>query len=247
MDNLTLAATSGLRSRMVSLDLLANNLANANTAGYKADREFYGIYSSAESEGAAGEGSNSSMPVVERQWTDFSPGVLQVTGNPLDIALPGKGFFVANASSGPLYTRNGNLTVLPSGELGFADGSPLQSVGGGTIQLAPGKPLDISAEGDVRQGGVLMGRISVVDFKDTSALQKQGATDFRNTDPRNTPTPVLSPGVQQGRIESSNVPVAESAMQIVGMMRQFEMLQKAISVSSEMDTKTIQEVARVGA
>src|SRR5271157_3484335 len=101
MDSLTIAALSGLRSRMESLDLLANNLANSATAGFKRDQEFYGVFSGDESE--------STLPVIQKQWTDFSPGTLQVTGNPMNVALSGSGFFAVNGHSGPLYTRNGSL------------------------------------------------------------------------------------------------------------------------------------------
>src|SRR5580698_2301170 len=118
MDNLSIAAVSGLQSRMVSLDLLANNLANSATGGYKSDREYYGVYSSDDSSNSVDGGAGTTLPVVERQWTDFSPGVMQTTGNPLDVALPGKGFFTITGPKGPLYTRNGSLQVLPSGDLG---------------------------------------------------------------------------------------------------------------------------------
>src|SRR5665213_757371 len=107
MDNLTIAAVSGLQSRMVSLDLLANNLANAGTSGYKNDREFYGLYASEDSQNSIDGGSGATLPVVEHQWTDFSAGVLQVTGNALNIAISGSGFFAVNGPRGPLYTRNG--------------------------------------------------------------------------------------------------------------------------------------------
>src|SRR5271165_5775796 len=108
MDNLSIAAVSGLRSRMQSLDLLANNLANSATSGYKSDREYYGVYSSDEAENGIDGDTGTTLPVVQRQWTDFSPGVLEPTGNPLDIALAGKGFFALNGPKGILYTRNGN-------------------------------------------------------------------------------------------------------------------------------------------
>jgi flagellar basal-body rod protein FlgF len=247
MDNLSIAAVSGLRSRMQSLDLLANNLANSATSGYKSDREYYSLYSSSESENGIDGGVGTLLPVVEKQWTDFSPGVLQTTGNPLDVALDGKGFFTANGPQGPLYTRNGSLKVLPSGELATSDGYPLRSTAGSTISVAAGKEINITREGNVQQDGQTLGQIGVMDFSSTDSLQKVGTSGFRNTDPNNQPVPVSAVDVEQGKIEASNVPVAYSAMRLVGIMRQFEMLQKAIGISSEMDTKSIQEVARVGA
>lgn len=245
MDSATIAAASGLRSRMQSLDLLANNLANTATAGYKRDQEFYGLFTSEEAEG--GDTSPAAtLPVIQRQWTDFSPGTMQVTGNAMDIALPTAGFFVVNGPNGPLYTRNGSLQVLPSGELATGEGLPIRSTGGGTIQVNSGKPLEIGLDGTVRQDGQTLGQIDVEDFKSTASLVKMGGASFQNTDPKNVPDPVANPQIQQGKLEGSNVPVAEAAMRLVGVMRQFEMLQKAIGMTGEMDTKSIQEVARVG-
>jgi len=247
MDNLGIAAVSGLRSREQSLDLLANNLANSATSGYKSDREYYSLYSSSDSDNGIDGGTGTSLPVVEKQWTDFSPGVLQTTGNPLDVALDGKGFFTVNGPLGPLYTRNGSLKVLPSGELATGDGYPLRSAAGSTINVAAGKQINITREGNVQQDGQTVGQIGVMDFNSTDSLQKVGSSSFRNTDPNNQPVPVPNVDVEQGKVEGSNVPVAYAAMRLVGIMRQFEMLQKAIGISSEMDTKSIQEVARVGA
>jgi len=247
MDNLSIAAVSGLRSRMQSLDLLANNLANSATSGYKSDREYYGLYSSSDSENGIDGGAGTSLPVIEKQWTDFSPGNLQATGNPLDVAIDGKGFFTVNGPQGLLYTRNGSLKVLPSGELATGDGYTLRSTTGSTISVAAGKQINITREGTVQQDGQNVGQINVVDFSSTDSLQKVGSASFRNTDPNNQPVPVSAVDVEQGKVEGSNVPVAYSAMRLVGIMRQFEMLQKAIGISSEMDTKSIQEVARVGA
>src|SRR5690242_18395190 len=106
MDSLTALAASGLRARMESLDLLANNVANASTGGYKADREFYSLYAGSAEEN---EGDPSTMPVIERPWTDHAQGTLQRTGNPLDLALDGKGFFAVDGPSGRLFTRNGSF------------------------------------------------------------------------------------------------------------------------------------------
>src|SRR5579864_8741501 len=108
MDPVSVLAAGGIRSRMESLDLLANNLANAATNGYKTDREFYSLFSSNLAEAGA-TGNTSTLPLVDRKWTDFSQGVLQNTSNPLDMGLAGNGFFAVNGPSGPLYTRNGSF------------------------------------------------------------------------------------------------------------------------------------------
>jgi len=248
MDNLTIAAASGMRSRMQSLDLLANNLANSATTGFKRDLEFFGTYSSADSNDPINGGPSSTLPTVEKQWTDFSQGMIQVTGNPLDIALDGKGFLTVSGPKGTtLYTRAGSLKVLSSGALATSDSYPLQSTTGGTIQVEPNKPITILPDGTVQQDGQPVGQLNLVNFGSTDSLRKMDATCFQNADATNKPTAATNVTVQQGKIEGSNVGVADSAMRLVGVMRQFEMLQKAVGVSTDMDTKSIQEVARVGA
>jgi len=232
---------------MVSLDLLANNLANAGTSGYKNDREFYGIYASEDAQSSVDGGSATALPVVESQWTDFSSGEMQVTGNALDIAIVGKGFLTVTGPKGPLYTRNGNLKILPTGELANADGYPLLNAGGQTIQVRPNIQISIASDGNVSQGGQSLGQIGIVDFKSTDTLRKIGSTSFENQSTTNLPAPATNVEVQQGKLEGSNVSVPDAAMRLVALMRQFEMLQKAIGVSTDMDTKAIQEVARVSA
>src|SRR3954464_14688291 len=101
MDPISAVAASGMRARMESLDLLANNVANDSTGGHKADREFYSLYAAPET---ADQGST--MPVIERPWTGLTQGALQPTGNPLDVARSGSGFFSVDGPRGPLYTRN---------------------------------------------------------------------------------------------------------------------------------------------
>jgi flagellar basal-body rod protein FlgF len=248
MDPLSVAAASGLQTRMDSLSLLANNLANAGTAGFKSDREFYGLFTSSNADDPTDTGDRlATLPVINKQWTDFSQGTLQITGSPLDIALSGHGFLAVNGPGGEVYTRNGSLRVSPAGELITGEGYTLRSLGGNTIQIAAGKSIDIAKDGTVSQEGQIVGQIEIVDFKSTDSLKKMTGACFQNTDLKNKPEPATNVEVLQGKTEGSNVVVPEAAMRLVGMMRQFEMLQKAIGVSNDMDTKSIQEVARVGA
>lgn len=232
---------------MDSLSLMANNLANAGTAGFKADREFYGVFSSSEADDPSGGGDFlAKLPVIDKQWTDFSQGTLQTTGSPMDIALSGRGFIAVNGPGGTVYTRNGSLRVSPSGELITGEGYTLRNVGGGTpIQVAAGKSIDIGKDGTVSQGGQSVGQIEIVDFKSTDSLKKMSGAVFQNTDLKNTPIPATNVEVEQGKTEGSNVVVPESAMRLVGMMRQFEMLQKAVTLNANMNQKALSEVARI--
>jgi flagellar basal-body rod protein FlgF len=245
MDQIAIAATSGLQARMEALDMLANNLANSTTNGFKSDREFYSVFSAADN-GWSTDASSSSLPMVQKQWTDFSQGELQPTGNPLDLALNGKGFFEVKGPSGPLYTRNGSFNVSSSGALTTADGYAVMDNARKPIQTVPGTPVEITPDGSVQQSGEEIARLLVVDFKDSSVLAKQGGSYFVNSNSEQKPTPVTDTTVEQGKTEGSNVAPAESAVRLVGLMRQFEMLQKAITMTTDMDKKALEEVAKPG-
>jgi flagellar basal body rod protein FlgG len=225
---------------MESLDLLANNVANASTGGYKADREFYSLYLSPDAEAD----SPSTMPVIERPWIDLSQGVFQPTGNPLDIAISGQGFFSVSGPRGPLYTRAGNLH-LAKGELVTAEGYTLTGAGGQALTINGSGPVEISADGSVRQNGNLIGQLQIVDFP-AASLSKHGASYFQPSDPSLRPTAAAGARVEQGKLEASNSGGAESAVRLVGIMRQFEMLQKAVSLGSEMNKQAIEQVAKPG-
>jgi flagellar basal-body rod protein FlgF len=239
MDALSASAASGLRARMESLDLLANNLANAATSGYKTDRESYGLYVAPE---AQANDFPATLPVIEREWTDFSPGALRPTGNALDLAIEGRGFFAVNGPQGPLYTRNGALRVA-GGQLASPEGYAVRGTGGAAIPVDPARPVEILPDGTVRQGGATVGQIEIVDFPSASALVKRDGTYFRAASP---PQAASGAVVGQGKLEGSNVGAPESAVRLIGVMRQFEMLQKAISLAADMNRRAIEEVARVG-
>ena len=202
---------------MESLSLLANNLANATTSGYKSDSEFYGLYTSPDADSSSSEAST--LPSIERQWTDFSQGTLQPTGNPLDVALSGPGFLTVAGPGGDLYTRNGNLHVSPTGDLVSSEGFSVRGVGGGAIHLTSGAPVEIAPDGTVRQEGHTLGQLAVVNFKSTSSLRKMNGTCFQNTDSKNPPVVASDVQVLQGKLEGSNVAVPEAAMRLVGVMR----------------------------
>lgn len=246
MDQLGMLAASGLRARMESLDMLANNLANAGTSGFKMDREFYSLFVGAGSPLPTSDPLSVKAPVIDRQWTDFSQGLLQVTGNPLDLALSGEGFFTVKGGSTPLYTRAGSFSVAKDGTLSTAEGYPLMDVSGTPIRVNGAVPIEITRDGTVRQQGQDVGRLAVVRFQDASVLAKQGNTYFRAADPNAKPQSADAAQVQQGKIEASNVGTAESAVRIVSIMRQFEMLQKAVAISSDMNRRAVEEVAKVG-
>jgi len=242
MDNLSISAASGMRARMESLELLANNLANAETGGYKADREFYSLYSSADATSDPQTGAVYTQPVIEKHWTDFAQGDFRATGNPLDFAVDGNGLFAIQTPRGVRYTRNGNFRVSPTGALSTSDGSAVRARGGGQIVLQPGIPVEVGQDGSVVQGGAVAGQIEVLSFAPDS-LSKEGANYWA---PAAGAAGKPSTGaVLQGKLEASNVGTAESAVRLVAIMRQFEMLQKAMTIGNDLNKRAIEEVARV--
>lgn len=249
MDPLLVSAASGMKARMESLEILANNVANSGTAGFKSDREFYNLYVSQDALDASADGLRpdpSTLPVIERHWTDFGQGPLLTTGNTLDLAISGKGFFVVDGVNGPVYTRNGNFRLSNSGEVMTQDGQKVRVVrlDGKPAVLDPAAAIDVDKAGQIHQNGQAMGRLAVVEFDDSSKLAKLGTTYFK-LDGRN-PKLAEAAEIHQGNLESANVPVGESAVKLVSVMRQFEMMQRAITLGNDMNRLSIDEVAKVG-
>jgi len=244
MDAITAAAASGIRARIESLDMLANNLANASAAGFKADEESYGLYVSPEAAESPEGTSPAILPVIESRWTDFAQGALLATGGSLDLALNGKGFFVASTQSGPLYTRGGSLRFSETGQLETQEGYALQGTDGKPITLDSSKSIEVLADGTVLQDSQQISRIAVVDFKDPSVLTKRGANYFRGSSL--APAAAALTQVRQGHLEASNSDSAHSASRLVTILRQFEALQKAMAIGADMNRRAVEEVAKVG-
>lgn len=236
MDSYASSIANGLWSRMQALDVVANNLANAATTGYKADHSFQMTLSEAESNGMA-------MP---RFWTDSSQGTLKSTGTQTDLAINGTGYFTVSGGSGPLYTRNGAFQVAPTGELVTSEGYKLQASGGSAIRIDPNRPFVISPDGSVTQDGASAGQVAVVEFPTSSSLIKHGGSYYKPVNTGEQPKP-SSALVVQGSLETSNVSPAESSVEMIGIMRQFESLQRALSLHSEMDKRTTESSSRTTA
>jgi flagellar basal body rod protein FlgG len=247
MDPLTTTAAAGLQAHMDSLDLQANNLANTSTAGYKADREFYSTYIAPELDANA-DPLTSISPVVEGPWVDFKQGLLQTTGSSTDLAINGQGFFSVNGPNGnTLYTRNGNFQLSPTGVLITSDGYPVRLTNGQTLQVQSTDPLQIDQDGEISQDGSNLGQLELTDFKNPNALTKMGAAYFRPTSAQAAGVGTAENAqVYQGKLESSNAGGAQGSVRIVSLLRQFDMLQKAIKIGSEMNREAIEQVAKVG-
>lgn len=236
MDNLSIAAAAGLRARMEALDLVAHNIANAGTSGFKASHE---LYSQAMSE--AGFAS----PVLGASFTDSSQGHLTPTGSPADFALDGPGWFRVEGTAGPLYTRNGSFHMLPSGRLATAEGYEvdMRTDDGGKISLDPLKPFTVAADQSISQNGARLGRLRVVEFDAAVEGERRGGSYVAFALPREKEA--REARVLQGYVEASNVSAPTSAVKLVSVMRQFEMLNRALQLGAEMNRRAIEEVARV--
>jgi len=245
MDALTAAAASGIQSRMQSLDILSNNLANASTPGFKADAESYGLYYSADSPDSPEDGITTTLPVLERQWTDFSQGTLLSTSNSTDLALNGKGFFVVIAPSGQLFTRNGSFRISGQGQLQTQDSYAVQGSDGQPIVLDPAQAFEVTPDGSVSQGGQVISQVAVVNFEDPAVLAKRGGNYFRSS-LSTPPTPAPQPDIRQGKLESGNSQSSQSAARLTSILRQFESLQKAMTIGADMNRRAVEEVAKVG-
>ena len=245
MDPLTSAAAGGIQARMDSLDMLANNMANGSTSGFKVDREFYSTFAG-NSAYAMTDPSVGDSPVVEKRWTDFAQGTLVPTGNSTDLALSGEGFFAVNGPNGPLYTRNGNFRISSSGTLVTAEGYSVRGAGGQAIQLQGSDPILVSPQGEVTQNNQQIGQLELDSFSDPNQLSKSAASYFANPDPITIkPSVAANVQVDQGKVETSNASPAESAARMVSLLRHFEMLQHAVKIGAEMNKQAVEEVARI--
>ncbi|HZS50392.1 MAG TPA: flagellar basal-body rod protein FlgF [Bryobacterales bacterium] len=245
MNQALLTAAAGLRSRLETLELVGNNIANVDTAGFKAGREFYNLFLGAGAEpGLSGDANW--MPVIEGSAIDFRQGALTPTAAALDLALDGPGFFAVEGPQGPLYTRNGNFRRSTSGQLETAEGYAVLGQNGRPVQLPPGN-VTISPDGAISAGQQGIGRLQVVDFPNPQSLARAGGNYFRSADSA-PPLPALRTRIAQGQLEGANVNPAEAAIRLVEVSRQFETLSRAVSlIANEMDRQAIEQIPAAGA
>ena len=225
--------------------MVANNLANQSSPGFKPDRETYGLYIAAEARWPQDDSAVNSptVPVIEREWTDFAQGPLRQTGETYDFALDGPGFFAVRSERGELLTRNGNFRLSAAGALETQDGYAVLDDQHRPIRVTPGRPIDISQQGEVRQDGLVTARLGIARVDAPGVLSKVAGTYFSMTDTARFGA-AEGTSVYQGRLEGSNLAPAEGAVRLVHIMRQFESLTKAIQIHAEMNRRA-DDVARL--
>lgn len=241
MNSILYQTYSALSSKLQALSVLANNLSNVNSVGYKADRLFDEIlYKAAGGDSRAGKG----VPVTHsRSAIDFTPGPIQETGNPLHLALLGEGFFVLNTPKGTRYSRQGNFQVGNDGQLQTVDGNPVLGESG-TIQIPNGQ-IEIDNTGHITAGGVEVAQLKIVDFPDRSKLVKEGSALFSAREAPGSAATVANPNLRQGALEGSNVNAVSQMARLMAVQREFESLQRTVQLSmNDLTLRLIDEASK---
>lgn len=242
MDSGYYAAVSGLLARTDSLDIAAGNLANVNTTAYKSQQsQFLSVL--ADSNGSANAISKAinDYGVLGGSRTDFAAGNMEHTGNDLDLAIQGRGFFAVQTKSGERYTRNGNFSVSLKGALMTSSGDLVLGETG-PIQV-PSGPMTVSADGTISSASGIVAKLRLVDFPD-SALTAEGQSYFNA--PQNQQRPAAGAQVQQGSLEASNLNPVAATVNLISIQRNAEMLQKALSMfQNELNKTAVQDLPRV--
>jgi len=199
-------------------DIVANNMANISTTGFKRDATFTDWYI------------ESLNDVGARKYTDFAQGELHETDNPLDLGLASRGFFVVQTQSGPAFTRNGHFTVNDQGFVHSAQGYLLQGLRGPiSVISANGTPGDvqITGRGEVYVDKILVDQLMIANILDLNTLDKIGSNLYRTTDA--TVITELDPDqfvVRQGVLEGSNVEPVSEMVKLIELNRNFESTQR---------------------
>lgn len=235
-------AAAGAILQQIRLETYANNLANVNTVGFKADQPVFRFDSPVVPSDSAGDnGVRLSPYALPLQYvTNFEPGQLVQTGGSMDVAIVGKGFFEVQTPEGRQYTRNGSLGINADGVLSTAEGWPVMGQGG-EISIDGGK-MEISEEGEVIVDGDVVGVLKVVDFDDPSKLKKTGNSLFKADGTGAGLVEARNCRVVQGSLESSNVDAIRTMTEIIETLRVFESYQKVIRSADEATSKTVNEI-----
>ncbi len=246
----------GLYTAASSMDVLekktnirANNLANVNTNGFKKSESITGAFpemllSRIEADKKNQEvGELSTGSYIENSFKDMSQGSFQQTGNKLDFAIEGEGFFVIETDAGQRYTRDGNFTLNSESELVTQSGNYVLDSEGERIQLIPGQDFRINAKGDITFNNGLQGaQINIVDFAEESQLIQEG--DNLYAVQAGAGQVESQAVVAQGYLESSNVKIVEEMAKMIKTTRHYESNQKVISSIDNSLDKVINEVGR---
>ena len=222
-------AASGMVAEQTRQDQLSNDLANASTPGYKPDaspQHNFGSVLLANTSGGASIGSVDEGVSLGATYTDLTPAALQETGEPLDFAVQGKGFFAVKTEQGVRYTRNGRFTSTAAGVLTDQYGNPVLSQSGAEIKLPATGTLSGSALG----------------VFELSAVEKQGEYLYAGN-----AAGKATGGVRQGMLETSGVDAAKVMIEMIGSLRSFQSGQQAIQAIGQTMQSASTQVGSLGA
>jgi flagellar basal-body rod protein FlgF len=228
-------ATSGAVAQDSALDVTANNIANASTAGYKAQRVSFGeALANTQSRDAAFTG-------LAGMTTDGASGALRQTGNPLDMALVGDGYFAVNTPAGVRYTRAGDFRLDGEGRLVNGDGLIARAAGGGELRIPPDATnLTVERDGQILSGEDAVGQLELARF-DPTALRREGDNLYAAIGPAKVGASVE---VESGAIEQSNVNVVRGMVDLVKVSRTYESLMRMIQGYRDMENAAARGIGR---
>jgi len=252
MQNTSLIALSRQIALARQLDVVANNVANINTAGFKSDSTIFQEYlmPGARANQFRGGRDNLLSYVHDRAtWQDFRQGPVQQTGNPLDIAVDGSGFIAIQTPQGERYTRNGAMQVNAAGELVTSEGYQVVGDTGPIVLQAQDNSISINSQGtlSVHSGSgttsIIRGQIRVVDFAKPQRLQKDGGSAFSTpADMQLTPA---NARIVQGAVEQSNVRGVAEMSHLIEVNRSYTLIANIIQNQSDLHKSAIQQLADV--
>ncbi|KKC30722.1 flagellar basal-body rod protein FlgF [Caldanaerobacter subterraneus] len=244
-------AASGMLAQTKVMDVLANNLANVNTVGYKKDVVVLSSFPNFETIREGGDNVPPDRKVgrieygvlIDTFHTVFEEGPLMETTGKLDFAIDGNGFFVVNTPQGERYTRDGAFTMNADGYLVTKDGYLVLGENG-PIRLSQGD-VSVDENGNIINNGQLVDRLRIVDFDNYDALKKQGDNLFYLDNAVNTQIIPATGRIKQGFLEGSNVNSVKEMVNMISVMRNYESNQKVVTAFDETLGKAVNEVGRV--
>jgi flagellar basal-body rod protein FlgF len=244
MDITTALAASRLVGQQRMMDITANNIANANTPGFRTERVQFSDFVDPQTGAKSVPGVKSISYSQDRAtYRESQPGAITHTGNPYDLALTGDGFFTVNTKNGPRLTRDGRFAPMPDGTLADASGNAVLDTTGKPILIPPtDTQVTVASDGSVTTESGLLAKIGVVQ-SDPMKLQAEGATNFVADAPT---TPVVAPGIVQGAMEDSNVQPVLEVTRMMDNERQFQFVTQLVQAEGDRQQTTIDKLLPTG-
>jgi flagellar basal-body rod protein FlgF len=241
MDNTLLVSLSSQLASYRSMDVIANNIANINTAGFKRDTVKFEEYIQNVTP-AEGEVGAQAISFVADKGTsrDLTEGAITRTNAPFDMSINGKGYFTINTPNGPRYTRNGHFALDQDGRIVTEDGNALQGDGGDLTVTTDDGDIHIAQDGTVTGIRGQIGKVQLVSFDNESALVKEGDSRYITTQ---TATPVESPNIQQGTLEESNVKPVVEISKMLEVLRAYQTTASLTESQQELERNAIDKLA----